>query len=602
MSLPPVEDVLGAADADLARKYRIIKDQLLGNLQTRWASRWPEGNDHGPGHVERVLDYLAQLVGADPIGRKRLTAFELFLAATAVVAHDIGVIDGRKGHPARSAELLAELAATNTFLFDAHSLEVLGAAVVSHGSDRSIEEGCEGLSEVETFVGHDVRPRLIAALVRLADELDEDRRRGLEWVQKAAKIPETSEPYWEFCQRVQGIRLDASDIVFDVCFEPKDAGRIVTTKDGTESFLRFFARKVAKINREREGMKPYLGEMIRQRILVTAKGVPGRKQPHTFVFSNGMCATPAAEKEAVESFVGTFAKLDAVSEPTKAPVVRAESNVFVVGPVIDDPRRFFGRTALFKEFSRLWTRPPFQNAAVIGPSRSGKTSLLRHLLHLAASPPGPLRPDQQGPLPAALQGYRLVFVNFQDPRLSEPEGVLRHILSGLGIPSPSPCTPASFYDAVVKGLKTPSLVLLDEIGVAISDYAALDRRFWDTLRALGADMDVDGRLAFLLASHEPPYALSESSGKTSSFFNTFGFTERLGPLTEAEARQLAESAQPQFSRADVDWIVNKSRWPIKIQALCRARLSALEGGEEGDGWRERGLQQMERWSFLPEAP
>jgi hypothetical protein len=178
----PIDALLRAEDADLADKYGIIKRRLTENVQTRWCARWPEGNDHGPGHIARVLSNLMAILGPDPIENGHVNAFELFLAATAAVAHDIGIIDGRDLHARRSAELLEIIARPNVFLFDEHSLRVLGAAIECHSSSTDIDEVCQGFSSTESFAGNEVRPKVIAALVRLSDELDEDSRRAERWI------------------------------------------------------------------------------------------------------------------------------------------------------------------------------------------------------------------------------------------------------------------------------------------------------------------------------------------------------------------------------------------------------------------------------------
>jgi hypothetical protein len=80
----------------------------------------------------------------------------------------------------------------------------------------------------------------------------------------------------------------------------------------------------------------------------------------------------------------------------------------------------------------------------------------------------------------------------------------------------------------------------------------------------------------------------------SPFFNIFGYTAVLPPLTEAEARQLIASSPIPFSAADVAWLLQQSGcWPMPLQILCRERLMALEEGETGGAWRAEALRQIE---------
>jgi hypothetical protein len=147
-------------------------------------------------------------------------------------------------------------------------------------------------------------------------------------------------------------------------------------------------------------------------------------------------------------------------------------------------------------------------------------------------------------------------------------------------------------DVVSHGLHTPTVILLDEIGVALQRCPELDTAFWESLRSLATNY-VGGNLGFVLAAHESPGLLAEHSNVGSPFFNIFGYTATLGPLKEQEARELIASSPIPFAPADVDWILAQSGcWPMLLQILCRERLIALEEGEADDAWQEDGLGQM----------
>ena len=95
---------------------------------------------------------------------------------------------------------------------------------------------------------------MIAALVRLADELDEDHRRADPILQRRMELPESSEFFWRFCQRVRGVRpnLIAKRIDFNLAFDRKDTRHLGTLPGGqVRHFMAFCAEKLAKINQER---------------------------------------------------------------------------------------------------------------------------------------------------------------------------------------------------------------------------------------------------------------------------------------------------------------------------------------------------------------
>jgi CHAT domain/AAA ATPase domain len=270
----------------------------------------------------------------------------------------------------------------------------------------------------------------------------------------------------------------------------------------------------------------------------------------------------------------------------------AEQAPFIAGPPLAHPRQFFGREREIRRLFNLLRNSPLQNAAIIGPRRSGKTSLLHYLRGICTTPVGALRPEQRVDWLENPGAYLWIFVDFQDIRFAHQEQLLRYLLAALGMDLPNPCTIERFLDFVAGHLHRPVIILLDEIGVALQRYPELDDGFWEGLRALATNQS-DGNLAFILAAHESPFELAHSNGHSSPFFNIFGYTTSLGPLTQAEALALIGTAPIPFPEADVEWILSESgRWPILVQILCRERLASLEEGDAGIAWREEGLQQM----------
>jgi hypothetical protein len=272
---------------------------------------------------------------------------------------------------------------------------------------------------------------------------------------------------------------------------------------------------------------------------------------------------------------------------------------FIAGPPIIHPREFFGRGRELRRLFNLWRRTPLQNAAIIGPRRSGKTSLLLYLRSITSTPESQLRRGQRADWLPEPGRYRWVFVDFQDPRMGNQEDLLGYLLAGLDLGiGPAPCSLDYFLDVVSHNLHTPTIILLDEIGVALQRYPELDAAFWESLRSLATNL-VRGNLAFVLAAHESPGQLADRSNIGSPFFNIFGYTATLGPLTEEEARELVASSPISFSPADVDWIIDQSEcWPMLLQILCRERLVALEEDEVSDTWQQDGLDQMASFRHL----
>ncbi|MFB2983917.1 ATP-binding protein [Microseira sp. BLCC-F43] len=277
-----------------------------------------------------------------------------------------------------------------------------------------------------------------------------------------------------------------------------------------------------------------------------------------------------------------------------------ETSPFITGSPITDPRCFFGRQKELKRLFDLLKRRPLQNAAIIGKKRSGKTSLLHYLKNITTTPTEQLRPGQKSDWLPHPKNYCWIFVDFQDARRQNREGLLRYILECLKMPVPNPCDLDRFMDVVSSNLDQPTVILLDEIAVGLQRCPELDDGFWESLRSLATN-HTGGNLAFVLATAELPVELAHNTGHSSPFFNIFGYTATLGALTEAEARELIASSPIPFSTQDVEWILAQSQcWPLLVQILCRERLFSLEDGETDD-WQEQGLQQISQYKQLLEG-
>jgi hypothetical protein len=294
-------------------------------------------------------------------------------------------------------------------------------------------------------------------------------------------------------------------------------------------------------------------------------------------------------------------RLQAIAHPERLAgngnATASAPNPFLIGPPINDPRNFFGRAYELKRIFDLLKRFPLQNVAVIGLKRTGKTSLLHYLKYITTTDPAQLRPGQRTDWLPQAECYRWIFVDFQDARMCSRERLLRYLLTSLDLEPPEPCDLNSFLDLVSQELKTPTIVLMDEISAAL-DSPELDQQFWGSLRSLGTNL-TGGKLAFILTSHELPAQLAYERGKPSPFFNIFGHTFNLGPLTEAEAQELVASSPRPFDPVDIEWILIQSgRWPCLLQILCHARLTGLEEGNPDDQWKREGLRQMIPYWYL----
>ncbi len=274
---------------------------------------------------------------------------------------------------------------------------------------------------------------------------------------------------------------------------------------------------------------------------------------------------------------------------------------FLCGPPIADPRHFFGRTKELKQLLDLWKGAPIQHVAILGRKRSGKTSLLHYLSHIGTTPASALRPTQRNGWPPP-DSYHVALVDFQDSRMQHRARLLTHLLRELHLPVPNSCSLEQFMDVLSEHLRERSIILYDEIDAAFA-VPELDHRFWESFRSLACNQ-TGGLLGFVLTSSIPLAELARAHhhAKSSPFLNIFGHSLELGPLTDAEARDLIGGSPIPFAPEDVEWILKESRrWPCLLQILCHSRLTSLKECETGEDWKPRGLQAMRPFRHLIEA-
>lgn len=278
--------------------------------------------------------------------------------------------------------------------------------------------------------------------------------------------------------------------------------------------------------------------------------------------------------------------------PDEAAQVRHTPSPFTVGPPTLHPRNFFGRTEEVAEIFGLWQQPPLQHAAIYGPPRSGKTSLLHYLRTITTTDPSQLRPAQPHAWLPDNAPRRWVYVDFHDPRAGCLPRLLAYLLKSLGLPVAAPCDLASFTDIVSEQLTDPAIILMDEVEIALAAPELTDE-WWNSLRFL-ATSGTDGRLGFVIASKHAPDALlyqAMMQGKFSSFFQIFGYPFALAPLTEEEARTLLAQSPVPFPEEDILWILKQSHhWPAILQVMGDTRLKTLN--DPAPSWRQEALNRL----------
>src|SRR6185295_18128592 len=247
------------------------------------------------------------------------------------------------------------------------------------------------------------------------------------------------------------------------------------------------------------------------------------------------------------------ASLPGKTARTSSPTHRAHGfrNPFIVGRPITDPADFHGRKQeLAFILARLATG---QSCSIVGDGRSGKTSLLHQVLHLAT-----VEVDAS---------YRPAFVDLLSPATRTLEGLLVEIQSQLGINEPA--TTLTGFVKQLGDLQSQGrcpLLALDEIDLFVRLPGEFSQDFCETLRASASAAKVVLITASRLSLHE----LHQRGALVSPLYNILG-RKKIGPFTEGEARDFVGAPRPNVSFDDDTRhaiLERGDRHPLRLQGYA----------------------------------
>ena len=262
-------------------------------------------------------------------------------------------------------------------------------------------------------------------------------------------------------------------------------------------------------------------------------------------------------------------------------------NPYSCGPMVTDPRMFFGRE---EELRTLYTRlSTMQSTSIVGLRRIGKSSLLYRLAQTVR--------DELG------QNYLPLYIDLQDARYRTAMGFVAAVAGAMnermgGILDVGGVTDMAGFTRLVERLRDNGVypvLCLDEFEELVQHPQEFGDDFLEGLRALGSH----GKLALVTASRVPLADLIQKQELTSPFFNIFSQIE-LGLLEPEAARALRRVP---FEREGViltpeeEALVEElaGRHPFYLQMACHHlyEAQAAPAGRRADLVRERFNQEAE---------
>ncbi|MGQ1305786.1 hypothetical protein [Acinetobacter baumannii] len=205
---------------DYFERYKIIKNYLAANVypHIHAGTSAEDGGvytDHSINHFNAVITYLGKLIDIDiqDLDKElQISPYEIYIALVAILLHDAGNIFGRQGHEKKTYQIMREIGpAACPDNFEGRRI---GKIATAHGGKFEKKDGnftkdtISQLDEIDSLGGISFRPRLIAALVRFADEICEDRSRGVKYLLARQALPKFSEVFHQYAESISSVDVD----------------------------------------------------------------------------------------------------------------------------------------------------------------------------------------------------------------------------------------------------------------------------------------------------------------------------------------------------------------------------------------------------------
>ena len=160
--------------------------------------------DHGPNHIKTVINRATAILD-DPSNDNELNGYEIYLLLCAIHFHDLGNIFGRVEHEKRVSKMMDCVA---SHLGDSIEKNMIRQIAEAHGGKvNGGKDAISHLSPTTPVNGIDVRPRMLAAILRFADELADDSHRASRALLNLGVIPRSSLIFHKYASCLHSVML-----------------------------------------------------------------------------------------------------------------------------------------------------------------------------------------------------------------------------------------------------------------------------------------------------------------------------------------------------------------------------------------------------------
>jgi len=212
-------------------KYKTLSEDLhkwVHNEVNVGANSKDQGflTNHGSDHINTLITRVSEFL--DKNTNITLTKFEVFVLLSAIHFHDVGNILGRQGHEINAKEISnlfgTGIVGQNELVFD----------YIYDVAKAHKENGIDFLPEREHVYEKLIRPQLLAAILKFADELAENFSRSSNINLVLDNIPEESLLYHKYASCINSIIPNPHTREISMIFNVKEEDICKSYKKGND--------------------------------------------------------------------------------------------------------------------------------------------------------------------------------------------------------------------------------------------------------------------------------------------------------------------------------------------------------------------------------
>lgn len=211
--------------------------------------------DHGPEHINSVMRHAVDII-YDPM---KLSGYEIYILMCAIHFHDLGNITGRIEHEKKIGIIMSEM--VDSLSLTAQQRQVIRSIAMAHGGYSDGEKDTiKDLYRQDPYGGANLRPQLLAAILRFADEVSDDLNRA-EF--KGIKIPDENRIFHDYSRSLAPISVSGNTIQLKYFISYEQTQKKIPGPKGGTYLYDEILKRLEKMMVELEYCRKFAEGMIR---------------------------------------------------------------------------------------------------------------------------------------------------------------------------------------------------------------------------------------------------------------------------------------------------------------------------------------------------